>query len=409
MDKQSIVKLKIAIVGGGASGLFLATALRAESGKIALLERGDRLGRKLSATGNGQGNITHRAVATTPYFSSCEGDKARIQALVSQYDNASLFAFFHRLGIPLFYDGRGRAYPTGRQASALTDALRFYAAERGVAAYTNTQIVEMQKRGETFVLIAANGARFEAEKVVLCTGGKAAKNFGTDGSAYALAQAFGHTLTPLYPSLVQLKTDRTHIKTLKGIRLFDCAVTAIWQTATGERTHTVSGDILFTEYGVSGDAVFRLSAFLADQRNASLSIDFLPDVDKETLADLLTRKRQSFAHRDDMELLSGIVNNQLGRAIVKRAKEGDIAALVDGIKGFVLPVQGTLGFDYAQVTKGGIPLDEVDERLQSKKVKGLYFAGEILDADGECGGFNLQWAFASANAVAAALNAEEEK
>ncbi len=409
MSKQIRLKIQTAIVGGGASGLFLAALLQADGEKIALFERGERLGRKLAATGNGQGNITNNAVKDTPYFSSSKRGAECAQTLVRRYDERSLRAFFERLGVLLFFDERGRGYPTGRQASALTDALRFYVAEKGVQTYTNTRIVKLEKRGENFYLTDEKGEIYEAKTVVLCAGGKAAKNFGTDGSAYALAQGFGHTLTPLYPSLVQLKTDASKIKSLKGIRIFDTAITASWQAGKEAQTHTVSGDILFTDYGVSGDAVFRLSAFLADKANGTLSVDFLPNVEAETLVAVLQDKWKNFHERDWRELLGGIVNNTLGRAIMKGTNEGDIQAVVAGVKGFTLNVLGTMGFDYAQVTKGGIPLVEVDEHLQSQKVEGLYFAGEMLDVDGECGGFNLQWAYSSACAVATALQGKNTK
>ncbi|MBQ7923780.1 MAG: aminoacetone oxidase family FAD-binding enzyme [Clostridia bacterium] len=407
MNTNKQVKIKTAIIGGGASGLFLATSLCANGGKIALFERGERVCRKLSATGNGQGNITNASVKTTPYFSFSERGGLCAEQLVRRYDEQSLCGFFQSLGLLIFFDERGRGYPTGRQASALTDALRFCAQEKGVLTYTGKQITDVKKIGDIFLLTAANGERFESENVVLCTGGKAAKNFGTDGTGYTIAQKLGHTLTPLYPSLVQLKTDLERIRSLKGIRVFDAAVTAKWQGQTGEQTRTIRGDIIFTDYGVSGDAVFRLSAFIADKKDAVLSVDFLPDVAEGALVAALRQKRKAFPTQERTELLCGIVNNQIGRAIMKTADDERAAA--NGVKSFPLRVRGTLGFDYAQVTKGGIKMDEVDENLQSKKVKGLYFAGEILDVDGECGGFNLQWAYASARTVAAAIDGKMEK
>lgn len=402
-------KLKTAIIGGGASGLFLATALSKENADIAVFERGERVGRKLSATGNGQGNLTNKAVKNTKYFSSSEKGTLLAQRLVERYDENSLCEFFRLLGVLVFFDERGRGYPTSRQASALTDALRFALRSQGVTTMTDTQIVALEKISGGFILTTANGEKYEAERVVLCTGGKAAKNFGTDGSAYVLAQNFGHTVTNLYPSLVQLKTDTTSIRALKGIRVFDAAVTAYWKEEGEEKSHTLRGDIIFTDYGVSGDAAFRLSAFIAAQKEASLSIDFLPDVSKETLLQALKNKRAAFPDLEESERLCGIVNNQVGRAIMKSLQNADDNSVVCALKHFTLPVKGTLGFDYAQVTKGGIPLDEVDENLQSKKVKDLYFAGEILDIDGECGGFNLQWAYASARTIAAAISQNSEK
>lgn len=395
-----------AIIGGGASGLFLAASLHNPTNVI-VFERGERVGRKLSATGNGQGNITNLRANETEYFATEKSDAERAQSLIRDYDQNSLTDFFAGLGVLLAADDRDRVYPAGKQASALTDALRFSLAEKGVALCTGACVTKIKKEGDGFLLTyEKEGASYtcRAQMVVLCAGGKAAKNFGTDGSAYALAQAFGHTVTKLYPSLVQLKTDVTHTKTLKGIRVSDGKLTA---RAAG-KTHALQGDIIFTDYGVSGDAVFRISAFIADEipnGKVELSIDFLPNVDEKKIIELLRRKQSAYPKMDKTELLFGIVNNQIGRAVMRRAG-GDIVKAASLIKDFSLQATGSLGFDYAQVTKGGIPLSETDKNLQSRLVDGLYFAGEILDVDGQCGGFNLQWAYSSARVVAAAISAK---
>ena len=393
-------KYTVIVVGGGASGLMLATSLGDGKNKIAVLERGERVGRKLSATGNGQGNITNAFNA--PYFSSTQAGAEKAGAIVARHSPQSLIAFFEDLGLLFETDERGRVYPAGRQASALTDALRFASAQRGVSLLTGERVERVEKCGNGFLLrVQTDGGEKEylAETLVLCTGGKAAKNFGTDGSAYALATGFGHTVTPLCPSLVQLKTDTAKIKTLKGIRASAVTLTATWKGGK----ESLRGDVIFTDYGVSGDAVFRMSAFVADQTEVSLSIDFLPDFTEEKIYTALERKRARFPEQPFSELLCGIVNNQIGRAVLKCVKEGDLRGAVRLVKAFPLTVTGTLGFDYAQVTKGGVSMDEVDDNLQSKKVKGLYFAGEILDVDGRCGGYNLQWAYASAMTVSEAI------
>lgn len=397
-------RIKIAIIGGGASGLFLATALQ-QNQKAVLFERGDRVGRKLSATGNGQGNITNLAALKTEYF-SVKGKNQLTQGVLKDADVQDLYAYFQNLGVLLSADERGRVYPASRQASALTDALRFYVAQKGLDVRLSTRVYDMEKKDGGFILYAEEGAEgykktFFTEKVVLCVGGKAAKNFGSDGNGYALAQKMGHSVTALYPSLVQVKADVTHTKTLKGIRVNDGGLTAV--TADGAR-HSLRGDVIFTDYGVSGDAVFRMSAFIADKISAGVrfEVDFLPDVSEAEIFDALQRKRKAFPTLPETELLFGIVNNQIGRAVLKRAK-GNLREAARLVKCFDLTVTGSLGFDYAQVTKGGIPLGEVTEDLESRFAKGLYFAGEILDVDGQCGGFNLQWAYSSAMRVARAL------
>lgn len=412
-------KVRIAIVGGGASGLMIATLLD-QTDDVLLIERGERLGRKLSATGNGQGNVTNVNLAAENYFSSESQTFARLKKTFAAFSNNDVVSTLEGLGGLFFADERGRVYPTGRQASAVTDLFRGELARREVKTLTGERVVSIEKVKGGFLLKTAEEKPSEekrtgsvfAENVVLCTGGKAAKNFGTDGNGYALAEAFGHSVTKLYPSLVQLKTDAQKTKTLKGIRAADVAVQA---KVNGNTLAEVKGDIIFTEYGVSGDAAFRLSAYVTDrlsrENKVELSIDFLPEVAEDKLTEVLKRKIEAAKKHgeDEREILCGIVNNQIGRAIYKCVNASDAAALARAVKGFVLTVVGSLGFDYAQVTKGGIPLSETDENLQSRIVDGLYFAGEILDVDGACGGFNLQWAFSSAFTVARALNKKERR
>ena len=403
-------KFSVAVIGGGAAGLVLATALRLDK-KVVVFERLERVGKKLAATGNGQGNLTNADLRDDAYFSQNTGDRYALNTALRQYDNRSFIAYMQALGVLTVTDEKGRVYPSGRQASALCDALRFAALERGVTLRLQSQVTSVVKKNNTFLLCVKtpNGEeRVEAERVVLCAGGKAAKNFGTDGSAYGLAVALGHSVTPLYPSLVQLKTDVDRIKTLKGIRVADAALTAEWTNRGKRKTHTLRGDVIFTDYGVSGDAVFRMSAFIADslQNGVRLSIDLLPAYTADEIYAALLAKRQAFEDRPFEELLCGILNNQVARAVMKTVERDDLRAAANAVKAFPLTVKGTLGYDYAQVTKGGIPLCETDANLQSNKVKGLYFAGEILDVDGECGGYNLQWAYSSARTVAAAIDNE---
>ncbi len=396
-------RTNIAIIGGGAAGLTLCNLL-GQFEKVTLLERGERLGRKLSATGNGQGNVSNANVLSTPYFSQSGGNtEERVQALLQRFDSASLRLFLQSLGVPTVVDGRGRVYPAGRQASALTDALRFGIEEKGVGVRLSAQVTGIRRAKEGFLLTCLCEGREEvlqAQTVVLCVGGKAAKNFGTDGSGYALATSLGHSVTKLYPSLVQLKTDTAPIKGLKGIRVADGGLTA---ELCGEQ-YAVTGDILFTEYGVSGDAVFQLSAYLcgANLEKARLFIDFLPAYSEREIAALLQEKKQRMPRLAQDELLFGVVNNQVGRAIL-RCAQGNLQRAAALVKSFPLSVTGSLGFDYAQVTKGGVPLSETTDGLESVFAKRLYFAGEVLDVDGACGGFNLQWAYTSACAVAESI------
>lgn len=400
-------RYSLVIIGGGAAGLFLAANVATEYGPVLLIERGERLGKKLSSTGNGQGNVTNERVGASAYF-SVRGSKAQEKQIANylmRYGREEMLSFFEGLGGLFLADERGRYYPSGRQASAVTDLLRFHVASRGIETRTGTYVQKLQKVGDRYEITVQTSEGTEivlADNVVLCAGGKAAKNFGTDGNGYALAKAFSHSVTALYPALVQLKTDTKYTKTLKGIRVVDAGLTA---SVDGNNVCSLCGDVIFTDYGVSGDAVFRISSFVTDHLEGGkveLSIDLLPQIGRDRLLSLLQEKQEKFPALGG-ELLCGILNNQVGRAVMKRYGENGLEAVVDGIKAFALPVVGTLGFDYAQVTKGGIPLSEVDDDLQSRFSGGLYFAGEILDVDGECGGFNLQWAYTSAMICAEAL------
>lgn len=375
--------MKIAIIGGGAAGMACAVLLARRNMRVELFERGDRLGRKLSATGNGQGNVTNTHVAPQYYFSD---DGEKVARVLAHFSCGDAVRFLEDMGGIFLPDARGRVYPAGRQASAVTDLFRREIARLGVIVHTGTRIARLSHDGRSFRLAWEGGAS-EADCVVLAAGGRAAPNFGTDGSAYALAQAFGHTVTALSPVLVQLRTDPAAVRGLKGIRV-DAGVKVL---RGGRERYACRGDVLFTESGISGDAVFRASSYA--EKGDTVLIDFLPDVPPDRLA-------ASVGAGEDGLLC--VVNNGLGRQLFRRAA-GDRARVLALLKAFPLAVTGTLGFDYAQATRGGIPLSETDGALMSVFRRGLYFAGEILNVDGACGGFNLHWAWASAHHICEAI------
>ena len=379
----------VAIIGGGASGLAAAALLcRTTKLDIALIEGGGRLGKKLAASGNGQGNISNAHISAQNYHGS---GAARAYDIISCFGKVYERLFYGRFTC----DERGRIYPAGRQASALSDCLIAEVRRGGVNVLTDARVVSLEKGGQ-FVLRLSDGSSLTARYVVMCVGGKAQKQFGTDGSSYALARAFGHRITPLFPSLVQLKTDVAHIKTLRGIRA-DCNVRAVAEDG-GEMS--ARGDVIFTDYGVSGNAVFSVSPVFAGSRG-KICIGFAPGISEEELAADI-RLKQSLGY-ERSEVLALTLNNQIGRAIVRRAGSGDAAVIAHTAKNFTLEVNGTLGFDYAQVTRGGVDMSDVNDDLESALCPGLFFAGEVLDVDGDCGGYNLTWAFASAARVAEAI------
>ncbi|MGN0805735.1 MAG: aminoacetone oxidase family FAD-binding enzyme [Candidatus Coproplasma sp.] len=380
----------VAVVGGGAAGLACAARLKElnKNLSVVIAEAGERLGKKIAATGNGQGNLSNADMSHKHYHGGC-AHLAKTLCEESSVNPLSLFDFL------TVCDRSGRIYPAGKQASAISDSLIKRVKELGVKVLCSSPVTSISKN---LTLTLKGGTILKAKKVLLSTGGKAQKQFLTDGSAYSLATSLGHSLTPLYPSLVQLKCVGG-FKQLKGIRS-ECRVTVF--NSDGEKLVTCEGDVIFTDYGLSGNAIFYASAYCTGEKGVTLSIEFLPDVAKEDIVKII-KKRQSCGYAEG-ELLGGTLHNALGREIIKRCKYNDAEAIANTVKNFTVSVEGSLGFDYAQVTKGGINSAEITEKLESKIVKGLYFAGEILDIDGDCGGYNLHFAFASGMYAAECIN-----
>ena len=381
-------KFDVVIVGGGASGLTCALMLKRINKNISvvIIDACERLGKKLAATGNGQGNVSNSNLAAENYHGGGAG--LAYETIGGDYELP--LKIFNCLFVE---DEQGRVYPSGRQASALVDSLLHELKAYNVQFINPMRVTKMEAG---FRLYLSDGRTISAKKVVLACGGRAQKQFGTDGSSYHLAQSFGHRLTNLCPSLVQLKTDTAHIKTLRGLRA-ECRVTAF----SGDVVlGSACGDVIFTDYGVSGNAVFKISSLVSGLENVTLSLEFVPHISEcQIVEDIIKKQKLGYARS---ELLSGTLHNQIGRAIIKRSGSSpqDIAR---NVKNFTLNVVGTLGFDYAQVTRGGIDCADIGKDMQSKLAEGLYLVGEYVDVDGDCGGYNLLWAFASGRRAAESI------
>ena len=299
----------------------------------------------------------------------------------------------------------GRVYPLSDQAGSVVDVLRFALDEAGVATRPGFEVTDLRKTKRGFAVSSAEET-LTAEKVILCAGGLAGGKLGGGMSGYQLLESMGHRRTALYPALVQVKTDPTFVRSLKGVRA-DAAVSL----RRGKSVLAQSqGEVQFTDFGVSGPAVFEVSrAAAAGKGGLTVHLDLLRSLNGGETAALLRRRRADMPHLTTENLLTGVLHNRLGRTLVRYAgydlttplpelAEADLQAIAAAVHDFALPVQGTLGFDGAQVTAGGIRTAEFDpQTLQSRLVPGLYAAGEVLDIDGDCGGYNLQWAWSSGN------------
>lgn len=389
------------IVGGGATGLLCAVELcRGENAflgqDVLIIERNDRVGKKILATGNGQGNLSNVNLSVDYYH----GDRKFIESFFSDLKNNEIEEYFNNLGLPLITDDSGKMFPMSKQASSLSDIIRAHLNNYNVQTVFSEKVVSVGRYKQCFKVQSENQT-FYAKNVILACGGKASKQFGTDGSSYGLAQSFGHKLSRLYPALVQIKTEMTHIKGLNGIKEY----ATVRAYDADKYLASASGDVLFTQYGLSGSTVFSISGYLTTAKKPNVRIEFLPRYSLEQTEEFIKLAKNSPLYR--INPLLGIVNKKVGEAIIKRASDRSIPSLARQLKDFRLQVVGDLGFDNAQVTKGGIMTDEINfKTLESNIQKGLYIGGEMLDVDGDCGGYNLTFAFYCGIKIARALKSK---
>ncbi len=407
---------EIAIVGGGASGLAAAVFCARQCGgdRVVLLEKQARVGKKLLATGNGICNITNRHATVAHYHG--EGAAAFVRPALEAFPPAAATEFFRSIGVLCAPREAGREYPLCQQAGAVLDSLRLELARLNVTEHCNVTVHRITPDKDGFSLALNTGDVVHARRVVLATGGAAAPTLGGSSDGYALATALGHRKTPLFPSIVQVRTDTTFVRAMKGLRT-DATVTFC---LNGQPLRSHTGELLFTEYGISGPAVMQISRDVGDWERRKLGtmtaqIDLLPSIDKLSLLTLLSERRH--LQRTASDFLTGLLNKRIGQTVCRMAgltletptdtlASGTLHRLADTIKGMTLPVLGTQGLSGAQVTAGGIATDDVDPHtMASRRVPGLYLIGEMLDVDGDCGGFNLQWAWASAYLAAKAVTA----
>lgn len=404
------------ILGGGASGLAAACALGQRGVRVALVERLSRVGKKLLSTGNGRCNLSNESMSAERYGNAAPF----VRRVYEVTPPGEVAAFFSRLGL-MTASEEGRVYPRTFAASSVLDVLRAGCALPHVTVLTEREALSLapSRRGGLCVQLSGGEGLF-APCVLAAMGGSAAPKFGTDGSGVRLLSSVGHSATPLLPALVQLKCSHPALRSLKGIR----TAAALTLEVDGLPAASETGELLFANYGVSGVCVFQLSGLAAKALRAGksvcLRINFLPELPKSELSGWLDGRIARLSGADLQSLFTGVFPRLLSQAILNESRlspqapaaaltEDERSALLRAIGSLRLPVAGTLGFDHAQVTAGGVSLDEVDpETMRSRLVTGLYLAGELLDVDGPCGGYNLHFAFASAltaaKAIAASLN-----
>lgn len=395
------MKTEIAVIGGGASGLMAAITAKKSGKEVIILERKDRILKKVLITGNGRCNITNVNANISNYFGK---NISSVENILNRFTPQDTMDFFNELGIVCNEENRGKVYPLSGQASSVVDALRFEAEKLGIKIETEFYVRKIEKDGFKFKIYSEDKKKIEAGRVILAAGGQSYPELGSNGSGFELAKELGHSVTKLSPSIVQLKTEKNQVKGLQGIKT-DVAATAY---GDNKKICTYDGELLFTDYGISGNVVFNISFVMPLYKNVEFEIDFMEKFDYNELYEMLKERKRILSHLTMENYFNGMINKKLGQFLskvsgieklskpVKDLNDSDIRKLCTVLKKYRVKILETTGFKNAQVTAGGVSLDEVNtETLESKIVKGLYFSGEVLDVYGECGGFNLQWAWAS--------------
>ena len=389
----------IGIIGAGASGMAAAIhAAQNENNQVLLLERQARVGRKLQATGNGRCNLSNLHALEGGYH----GEEPAFSAVaLHAFPPEKTLDWFRSLGLLTVAEPSGRVYPFSDQANSVVDVLRFALDKPNIRLVTGGEVTRVKRTGNRFLLETA-AELFVCDQLIVACGGLAGTKLGGGMSGYQILRSLGHHSTKLRPTLVQLRTDWPAAPSLKGVRA-ECRGEILHD---GQLWANSAGEIQFTEYGLSGPMIFEMSRDVCREKgNWECVLDLLPVLSQEELTEALKARRNT--NLPNGEILTGILHNRLGRVLVQscglallgKASEltdREVGELAEKVKHFSVHLTEPMGMDSAQVTAGGIVTTEFDSTtMESRLVPGLYACGEVLDVDGDCGGYNLQWAWSS--------------
>lgn len=379
----------VIIVGAGASGMMAAIVAARRGKKVLIIDRMVKAGKKIYATGNGKCNFTN-----TKYdYDSYRGNNTDIVAQVlKEFSYEETIDFFEELGI-LAMNRDGYIYPYSEQASSIVEVMLMELDNLGVKILLEENVEKITKDKE-YIVYTDKGVH-KASKVILATGGKASPKLGSDGSGYRLAKGFGHNIITPVEALVQLKSKPKEFKTISGVRI----KANITMNIQGEESRKNFGEVVFTDYGISGIPIMQLSRYAArallNNKKVRLEIDFYPDMEDKELLVMLKHRQRKCAYKDNYQLLIGMINSKLAGFIEKKSN-GRIETMIKYMKHMPIEILGTNTWDNAQVSAGGVDTTEIDAfTMESKLNQGLYITGELMDIDGTCGGYNLQWAWAT--------------
>ncbi len=393
----------VGIIGGGAAGMMAAITAARQGACVTVLEGGERLGKKLLSTGNGRCNLGNLALDANQYYGS---NTKWISKVLKRFDVYDTIRFFQGLGL-IIKDKNGYLYPACEQAAAVLDVLRIELRALGVRVLCNQRVSKIcRNEAAGRFLVTAGEESLSFDSVVIACGGKAAPKTGSDGSGYMLAKQLGHKLIPTVPALVQLKCGESYLKAVAGVRA-DAEISVF---SRGECVAKQRGELQLTDYGISGIVVFQISRIanyiLREQEEVQVVVNLLPDYTEEDFGQLCIIRSLLKEGRNVEEFFTGLLHKKLMMLFIKMAglkpdipvedaKEGQLKQVYELCRNWRLHVTGSNSYDNAQVCAGGVDTAQITENMESGLVPGVYFAGEVMDVDGKCGGYNLQWAWSS--------------
>ena len=394
----------VGIIGGGASGLVAAICAARGGAKVTLIERQNRIGKKILVTGNGRCNLTHTKVTKERFHTHSEADYFKPIERINQEDTLT---FFKELGIELLIEN-AKIYPASEQANSILDVMRLELEQLGVEMIVEEKIVALETQSTQLTVKSETGRVWHFDRLIMATGGLAAPKLGCDETGYELLQGLGHKLEPTYPTLVHILSSTPYCKMMKGTRVK--GEVAIY--VKGKKKRSEYGEVLFTEDGLSGPSIFQLSRIAAkcqmEKQACEIKLDLFREETEDSLVTKLYDRIGRHPYKTIEELFIGWLHKRVAIPVIKQAGIGSpiapcenldyemIVELAKSMKGLVFNVTGTRGYPFAQATAGGINLKDINlETMQSKYDNRLYVVGEVLDVDGDCGGFNLQWAWST--------------
>ena len=389
------MKRKIAIIGAGASGLIAAIVAAKKGSIVDIYEKNHKVGRKILATGNGKCNISNQNISLANYHGK---DSSFATTALTLFNNNKEEKFFSDLGVELIRGKKTKLYPMSGQASSVVDFLLFEAQKVGVLFHLNSEIKTIEQKNSKFII---NNEHYQS--ILIASGSYAMPNLGSSESGYTLAKSLNHTLIQPFASLTQLISNERIFYEASGVKVESNLQLLI----NNQIKQTINGDLLFTNYGLSGSAILDLSrnASYALQKNqkVTIKIDLLPNLPMKNLIILLQNRLPLLKHQSPNLWLNGIINKKLTNIILKKAKiikhnitQKSIKDIAFVIKNLEVAIHDTKGAKGAEVMAGGINTNEINpQTMESKLTKGLFFSGEVVDIDGDCGGYNLHWAWAS--------------